>query len=100
MTDTDTADPLPYPEPGQMWEDLDDRAVHQEFTILAVVRGARDWTALDLEPGSKWGSRMERALRSNSGRAPHVLARRGPRITRIRIDRLLGGGYAYMGRGR
>lgn len=61
-------------EPGQVWSDNDPRGVHQEFTIEAV----------DEAKGT-------------------VRAKRGPRYSTIRIDRLYQDGtrgYTYLGRSK
>lgn len=100
--------PTEIPEVGQMWRDTDERSKGSgEFTIVALWggHGATGPGPIRLH---------ERASESDKTRAhgvaeraidrttkPFVVAlRKGGRMSRIRLDRLTGRGYEYMGRAR
>lgn len=70
-------------KPGQVWRDLDIRSTYDEFTVLSIV------PATPAAPA-------------------YAVCQRGPRRTRIRVDRLLAApgkseypsgarGYVYVG---
>lgn len=97
----------PKPEPGQMWVDPDDRAVHQEFTILAVVtpKSAKFEGDQTVALGTGLNAEKVRKAMDRHGipeedEDSYILAKRGKRLTKISMVRLTSGKYRYMGRAR